>query len=139
MKERFHRSSRLLFVLTWLVWTGSFTYLWFSLASRHGFLHLSVFGSPLTVSGEFLEGGELPPFKFLQKIELAVSRFAAPPPHHVSQALPAPRSPALLAAKYIFVREDMAIAPLAPLYCGPYLVLERRTKFFRLQLGTGRM
>ena len=80
----------------------------------------------------FLDGGELPPSKFLQKIELAVSGFAAPPPHHVSPALSALLPPALLAAKYVFVREDASISPL---YRGPYLVLERRTDFFRLQLG----
>ena len=43
----------------------------------------AVFGSPLTIPGEFLDGAELPPFKFLQKIELTVSGFASPPPHHV--------------------------------------------------------
>ena len=86
------------------------------------------------VPGEFLDGGELPPSKFLQKIDLAVSGFTPPPPHLVSLAPPAPLPPAVLAAKYVFVRDDASIPPLASLYCGPYLVLERRTKFFRLQL-----
>ena len=46
----------------------------------------AVFGSPLTVPGEFLEGGEIPPTRFLQKIEQAVSGFVVPPPHHISTA-----------------------------------------------------
>ena len=94
-----------------------------------------MFGSPLSVPGEILDGGEIPRSRFLQKIELAVSGFDAPPPHHVSPAPPAPLWPALLAAKFMFVREDAYVPPLAPLYLGPYLVLEWRTKFFCLQLG----
>ena len=41
-----------------------------------------------------------------------------------------------MSAKYVFVREDASTPSLAPLYRGPYLVLERRTKFFHLQLGS---
>ena len=33
----------------------------------------AVFGSPLTIPGEFLEGGEILPSRFLQKIEQAIS------------------------------------------------------------------
>ena len=44
--------------------------------------------------------------------------------------------PALLMAKFVFVREDAALPSLAPLYHGPYLVLKRRVKFFCLQLGS---
>ena len=94
-----------------------------------------MFGSPLNVPGKFLEGGEIPPSRFLQKIEHATSGFALPPPHHVSSAQPDPLLPAILAAKFIFVREDASIPPLSTLYRSPYLVLERQTKFFRLQLG----
>ena len=42
----------------------------------------------------------------------------------------------MLSAKYVFVREDAFIPSLAPLYHGPYLVLEQRDKFFRLQIGS---
>ena len=35
----------------------------------------------------------------------------------------------------MFVREDAFILSLSPFYRGPYLILERRAKFFRLQLG----
>ena len=61
--------------------------------------------------------------------------FAIPPPHHVPQSPPCQLPAALLSAKFVFVREDASIPSLAPLYRGPYLVLERREKFFRLQVG----
>ena len=96
---------------------------------------VAVFGSPLAVPGEFLKGGEFPFSRFLQKIEQAVSGFAGPPSHHVCPAPPAPLPPALLAAKFVFVREVASGPSLAPLYRGPYLVLEWHTKFFHLQLG----
>ena len=63
----------------------------------------TVFGSPLTVPGEFLEGGEILPSRFLQKIEHAVSIFTIPPPHHVPPAEPAFLPPVLLAARFVFV------------------------------------
>ena len=31
--------------------------------------------------------------------------------------------------------DDASIPSLAPLYCGPYLVLEKHDKYFHLQLG----
>ena len=93
------------------------------------------FGSPLTVPGEILDGGEIPSSQFLQKIERAVSGFAVPPPPHVASSPPTPLPPALLAAQFVSVREDASSHPLAPLYHGPYLVLEHRDKFFHLQMG----
>ena len=71
----------------------------------------------------FLQGGEFLPSRFLQQIEQTVSGFTVPPPHHVSPTPPAPLPPALLAAKFVFGREDASVTPLAPLYLGPYLVL----------------
>ena len=95
----------------------------------------AAFGSPLTVPGNFLDGGNIPPSQFLQKIERAVSRFAVPRPHYIAPSLLTPLPPALLAAQFVFVREDSSIPPLASLYHRPDLVLERRDKFFCLQMG----
>ena len=50
----------------------------------------AVFGSPLTIPGEFLDSGNVPSPQFLQKIKQAVSRIAVPPPHQVSPSPPAP-------------------------------------------------
>ena len=95
-----------------------------------------MYGTSLTVSGEFLGSPELPPSSFLRKIENALAGFAVPPPHHVCNYLPQQLPPALLTAEFDFVREDASIPSLAPFYPGPFLVLERKDKFFHLQLGS---
>ena len=38
--------------------------------------------------------------------------------------------------KFVFVREHASVPFWALLYQGPYLVLEKWSKFFRLQLGS---
>ena len=96
----------------------------------------AMFGSPLMVPGEFLHSTELPPATDLGKIERAVAEFLVPPPHHVLRTPPCPLPAALMSAKYMFVREDASVTSLSPLYCKPYLVLERCDKFFCLQLGS---
>ena len=94
----------------------------------------AAFVSPLTNPREFLDGGEIPSPQFLQKIECAVSRFAFPLPPHVAPSPPTPLPPTLLAAQFVFVREEASVPSLAPLYPGPYLVLERRD-FVRCSLS----
>ena len=78
-----------------------------------------MYGSPLTVPGEFLGSLELPPSSYLSNIERAVSRFAVPLPHHVLRSTPRHLPAALLSARYVFVREDASIPSLAPLYRSP--------------------
>ena len=95
-----------------------------------------VYGSPLTVPGEFLGSPELPLSSFLWNIKNAVAGFAVPLPHNVQHSPPLQLPPALLAEEFVFFREDSSIPSLAPFYRGPYLVLERKDKFFRLQLGS---
>ncbi len=41
----------------------------------------------------------------------------------------------LLQASHVYVRRGGALPPLAPLYVGPYEVLERADKYFRLAVG----
>ena len=69
-------------------------------------------------------------------MERVIAGFSIPPPHHVHHSPPAEVPAALKAAKFVFVREDASKPSLGPLYRGPYLVMERRSKFFRLQIGT---
>ena len=64
-----------------------------------------------------------------------MSGFAVPASQHVTHTPPAPLPAALLAVKFVYVREDASVPPLASLYRSPYLILERRTKLFCLQLG----
>ena len=40
-----------------------------------------------------------------------------------------------MTAEFVFIRHDAVTPPLTPLYHGPYRVLLRSDKFFRLQIG----
>ena len=82
-----------------------------------------------------MDGPEIPSSQFLSKIGKVISGFSVPPPHHVPQQPPAEVPASLTTARFVFVREDASKPSLAPLYRGPYLVLEQRNKFFRLQIG----
>ena len=95
-----------------------------------------MFRAPLTIPGEFLYSPELPPARYLNKIEHAEDDFAVSPPHHVLLSPPQQLLVILLLAKYVFEQEDTSIPSLAPLYRRPYLVLERQAKFFCLQLSS---
>jgi len=96
----------------------------------------AVYGSPLSLPGELVDVPELLPDAVLRKVNRAVEGFAVPPPHHVRPAPPVQLPAALISAKYVFVHEDSVISSLAPRYRGPYLVIDRRDKFFRLQVGS---
>ena len=90
----------------------------------------------LTLPGELVDVPELPPESFLRKVDRAIDGFTGPLPHHV-RPVPLSQLPAaLLRAKFEFVREDAVIPTLAPFYHGPYLVVERQSKYFRLQIGS---
>ena len=90
----------------------------------------AIYGSPLSLPGEFIEHMEFPPEYFLRKVERAVSGFSGPPCHHViSPPQPQPLPLALLTAEFVFVCEDASKPPLAPLYRGPYKVLKCSEKF----------
>ena len=95
----------------------------------------AVYCSALTIPGEFLDGPELPSSQFLSKIGKAISGFSVPQTNQVPQQPPAEVPASLTTARFVFVREDASKPSLAPLYRGPYLVLEWRNKFFRLQIG----
>ena len=69
---------------------------------------------------------------FLRKIQLATSGLSAPPPLHVVFSDPKPLPSSLIQAEFVFIFEDSFV--LSPLYRGLYKVLERRDKFFSLQI-----
>ena len=66
----------------------------------------AVYGSPLTVPGEFLEAPEIPDAQFISKVEKVIAGFSAPPPHHVQYSPQVEVPAALRTAKFVFVRED---------------------------------
>jgi len=94
----------------------------------------AVFGAPLTLPGTFLEAPEMPSDQFLSKIKSVVRGFSATVPHNVrmsSSTVPA----SLLSAGFVFVRQDASSPSLAPLYRGPFQVLLRTDKYFKLKMG----
>ena len=93
----------------------------------------AVYGSPLTLPGELVDVPELLPDAFLKKVNRSIDGFAVSPPHHVRLVPPVQLPAALVSAKYLFVCEDAVISSLAPhYYLGPYLVIDRQGKYFRL-------
>ena len=96
----------------------------------------AVYGSALTIPGEFLDASEFPSSQFISKIEKVIAGFSTSLPHHVQHSPPAEIPAALKTVKFMFVREDASKPSLTPLYRGPYLVMEWQSKIFRLQIGT---
>jgi hypothetical protein len=88
-----------------------------------------VYGEPLTLPGEFLEGVERPPPDFTHQLRQQMSAFQPP------ATRPQPQQPAstvlssLLKAQYVYIKRGPAASSLSPLYTGPYKVVERGQKF----------
>ena len=96
----------------------------------------ALFGTQLAVPGEFLDAPELPPTDFLRKIDSAITGFSGPVPHHTCPAPARPLPRTLLSSEFVFVREDSSVPPLSQLYRGPYKVVDRKEKYFKLQIGS---
>ena len=96
-----------------------------------------VYGSPLTVPGEFLGVSKDDPDSstFLQQLRAKVGQLAPTPTstHGRTTKAHVPRS--LTSADFVFVRREGHHQPLTPKYDGPYKVLRKTAKFFELQLG----
>ncbi len=91
-----------------------------------------VYGAALALPAEFLSAEEPPAAEFLQKLQ----QVEIPATRPLSYAEAAAKPPAaLLQASHVYVRRGGALPPLAPLYVGPYEVLERADKYFRLAVG----
>jgi transposase InsO family protein len=94
-----------------------------------------VYGAALTLPGEFLGAEEVPLPEFLTELRARMSGFKLPgvrrPPPVTSSGLP----PDLLQAELVYIQRGGAVKPLSPLYDGPYRVLERREKYFQVDIG----
>jgi cleavage and polyadenylation specificity factor subunit 1 len=90
-----------------------------------------LYGSPLTLPGQFLAADEPPIAELLRQL-----RSSGPLPTR-PLSTPPPTSPpaALQSSPYVYVRRLAASGPLAPQYAGPYKVVDRHPKFFKLQMG----
>jgi hypothetical protein len=91
-----------------------------------------VYGAALALPAEFLSAEEPPAAEFLQKLQ----QVEIPATRPLSYAEAAAKPPAaLLQASHVYVRRGGTLLPLTPLYVGPYEVLERADKHFRLAVG----
>jgi hypothetical protein len=80
-------------------------------------------------AAEFLSTAEPPATDFLKKLQLVEMPATRP----LSYAEGAAKPPAaLLRASHVYVRRCGTLPPLSLLYVGPYEVLERADKFFRV-------
>ena len=95
-----------------------------------------VYGQPLTVPGDFINGRDHPAFgtsDFLRWREQAGALTPIPTSQHGAQrpALP----PDLSKARFVFVRRDGHRAPFQRPYEGPFRVIEPGIKTFKLDRG----
>jgi hypothetical protein len=79
----------------------------------------------LALPAEFLSAEEPPAAEFLQKLQQV--KFPATRPLSYAEAAAKPPA-ALLEASHVYVRRGGTLPPLAPLYVGPYEVLEKADK-----------
>ena len=98
----------------------------------------AVYGSVLTLPGQFLEVQDPPTNLFYENLKNSMSGFQPTPPCHNTPAahtLPEVTPAELSACPMVFICKDGHYAPLAPLYEGPYKVLSHSPKTFQLQVG----
>ena len=98
----------------------------------------AVFGSAVCLPGQFSPESELSVENFLKQMKMTLSRSETVNSRFNTAAnrVPPAELPAeLLAASHVLVRRDGHVPPLSPLYDGPYVVLERHTNTFTIQMG----
>ena len=97
-----------------------------------------VYGSPIAVPGDFLptSSEDQSHRNVLERLRKRVEVLRPiPTSAHGSKESHVPRD--LQTCKFVFIRRDAKQAPLQPLYSGPYEVVERGGKTFKLQIGSG--
>ena len=88
-----------------------------------------VYGAPLTLPAQLAADSETT----ADAVRDRRSQLVPPPVRHA--ALPAPQHPpeALRGVSWVYVRRGGTLPPLTPPYDGPYRVLSRTPKFFKIQ------
>ena len=95
----------------------------------------AVYGAQPVLPGQFLAQPEPPASLFLDELQdLLAGRTPRATAHNCAPA-PPQLPEELLRSRFVLVRQDAAQSPLQPLYDGPYLVLERSLRTFKLQIG----
>jgi len=90
-----------------------------------------VYGASLTLPAQLAAGEELPVDDILRDLAAA----APIPTRHGQREAPTEPPAVLAAAELVYVRKGGQLQPLAQPYNGPYKVLEKGPKYFRLDIG----
>ena len=87
-----------------------------------------VYGSPLTLPGQFLEACN--PFEesFIQDFRTKMKLWTPPQTHHHNKSNPTLFVPKAMKVDFVFVQKDGYVSPLSPLYEGPFRVASRSEK-----------
>ena len=92
-----------------------------------------VYGTPLSLPGQVLQTEEVPAGSTQQRVELALQSFTETTRSYADVVREVPKE--LREVSHVYIRRGAVGPPLTPCYSGPYTVLERGPKFFRLQVG----
>jgi len=90
-----------------------------------------VYGTSLTLPAQLAAEEELPVDEILRDL----SNAAPIPTRHSQREAPTEPPSALATAELVYVRKGGQLQPLAQPYSGPYKVLEKGPKYFRLDIG----
>jgi hypothetical protein len=95
-----------------------------------------VYGAPLSLPGEFLGSPDMPVETLVDRVRAGLPDFEPPAMRlcrpEVGEGLPA----ALASASHVYVLKGGSLPSLAQRYSGPFVVLERNAKTFRLAVGS---
>ncbi|KAJ8031654.1 hypothetical protein HOLleu_24913 [Holothuria leucospilota] len=96
-----------------------------------------VFGCPLRLPGEFIVPVEdfstLDPGNYVDRLRRRMSKLKAVPPRTSNR--PSQLDKTLMTTPYVFIRVDAVKKPLQPPYTGPYRVIDRKDKYFVLDVN----
>jgi hypothetical protein len=95
----------------------------------------AVYGSQPLLPGQFLDSPENPSPSFIADFQGVLAGRSPVSTTHHSSPEPVGLPEDLLLARYVLVQRDGHQPPLSPAYDGPYLVLERSLRFFKIQIG----
>jgi hypothetical protein len=91
-----------------------------------------VYGVPLTLPGQLLVSPEPPAAQFVEMLRSTLP----PPTRPLRETQAATTIPAsLMSARFVYVKKGGVVPPLAPLYQGPFAVIESGPKFFQVSIG----
>ena len=92
-----------------------------------------VYGTQLSLPGQLLHTEEVPADSTRERVETALQSFTGATRTYAEVVREVPKE--LSGVSHVYVRRGAVGPPLTQCYSGPYEVLERGPKFFKLQIG----